>query len=263
MKRSIAAAVVAGALAGAWFIVGRGPTKGTAPPGGAALQAGAAASGASARTSSDDVTSLPRGGAARGAGEDRALSEGGGGKAPVRQLAERLLRASAGLRAHDKKVRADANARSVVEAAQTGRFPERLSALVPPKPFDINAFEADPQAYLDVVEPGRAFQSADGAVGVKALEAVGVAYQEVDPGGSVKLRVTGEAGAPVTFTSFDMGAFENGLASITVLADASGEAEVTFTATAGTIETVKILAGSPLAVGQVKLMVQVRRPAAG
>jgi hypothetical protein len=157
------------------------------------------------------------------------------------------------------EAQAEANARSVVEAAQTGRFPERLSALVPARPFDKTAWEADPQAYLNVVEPGRVWQSAEGAEGVKTLAAVGVAYKEVAPGGSVVLEVTGEAGAPVTFTSFDMGAFENKLATITVRAGADGVARAVFTATEGTVEGVNIAVGSPMAVGQAKFLVQVSR----
>ncbi|MFO0755759.1 MAG: hypothetical protein U0359_04680 [Byssovorax sp.] len=67
------------------------------------------------------------------------------------------------------------------------------------------------------------------------------------------------ARAPVTFTSFDMGAFDNGLASMTVQADAAGAASVAFTATRGTIDSVHVLAGSPMAVGQVQFLVQVTR----
>ncbi|MFT3771416.1 MAG: hypothetical protein QM820_38875 [Minicystis sp.] len=150
---------------------------------------------------------------------------------------------------------AEANRRSVVEARETGRFPERLNPSIPPKPFDRAAFEANPRAYLDVVEPGRVWQTADGAPSVKALEAVGVAYREVAPGGSVVLEVTGEPRAPVTFTSFDMGAFENGLPSITVVGDTNGVSRAVFTATPGTVLAVNILAGSPLAVGNVKFVV--------
>ena len=77
--------------------------------------------------------------------------------------------------------------------------------------------------------------------------------------GRVRLSVTGEPLSPVTFTSFDRGAFENNLTSITVLADAAGAASVRFTATAGTIEDVNILSASPRTVGQVSFRVTVTR----
>ena len=67
----------------------------------------------------------------------------------------------------------------------------------------------------------------------------------------------------MTFTSADLGRFENQLTSITVAADASGVAKVKFTASPGTINTVRILSGSPLATGQVEFVVQVEPPAPG
>lgn len=147
--------------------------------------------------------------------------------------------------------------RSVIEAAPTGLHPERLSPLIPPAPFDREAFVRDPQAYLDVVEPGRVFQSADEGEGLRSLEPEGPVHLEAAPRGSVRLAVKGEPLSPVTFTSFDRGAFDNELGSITVLADAAGEASVRFVATAGTIDDVNILSASPLAVGQVAFRVTV------
>ena len=152
---------------------------------------------------------------------------------------------------------AAANAASVAEAVRTGRFPERLDPMVPPRPFDEAAFVADPQAYVNVVEPGRVFQDATAGPEVKTIEAAGVAYAEIEPGGSTRLTVKAAPGAAVTFTSFDGGVLDNELPSMTVLASASGEAAVTFTATPGTVELVTLLAASPLTVGQVKFTVQV------
>ncbi len=156
------------------------------------------------------------------------------------------------------KAQTEANARAVREAVKTGKFPERLSALVKPKPFDREAFDRDPQGYLDVVEPGRVFQTVRGGPGVKTLDVVGSGRIEVDQEGSVTLRVRGEALAPVTFTSFHSGAFENGLTSITVRADGAGAAFVTYTATVGVIADVHIAAGSPMAAGQARFVVAVR-----
>lgn len=63
--------------------------------------------------------------------------------------------------------------------------------------------------------------------------------------------------APVTFTSFDAGAFENELTSITVMADKTGTARTSFTATGGAVGEVQILAGSPLTAGQAQFLVNV------
>ncbi len=161
--------------------------------------------------------------------------------------------------APEPREQAAANARSLVEAARTGRFPERLNPLVAPSPFDRAAFERDPLPYFDVVEPGRVWQTAESGPNVKTLEAEGPAHLETEPQGSVKLSVIGEPNAPVTFTSFDRGAFENDLSSITVLSNSAGEARVRFTATLGTIEDVNILSASPLSAGQVAFLVTVKR----
>jgi hypothetical protein len=229
MKRFVVAAVLVGALGAGWLV--RQHARTAAPR--------------EERSSAAEVAQSP-------------AMTGGAGKAeagtPPRSSTH-MVRGPEGVNAPLSQ--AEANARSVVEAAQSGEHPERLNALVPARPFDRAAFEADPQGYLNVVEPGRVWQTADGAEGVKTLAAVGVAYKEVDPGGSVLLEVEGEAGAPVTFTSLDMGAFENKLASITVRAGGDGVARAVFTATSGTVNMVNILAGSPLAVGQAKFVVRV------
>jgi hypothetical protein len=151
----------------------------------------------------------------------------------------------------------NANLRSVAAAAKAGTNPERLTPLIAPEPFDAQRFAADPQAYLDLVEPGRAFQSAAPGVDVPTLELVGEAIPTMVQGGSTELRVRGAPAAPVTFTSFSCGAFANHLTSITVRADASGAASTTFTAPPGTLNDVSILAGSPLASGQVNFCVTV------
>jgi hypothetical protein len=156
-------------------------------------------------------------------------------------------------------VRADLNPnlRSVAEAARDGTHPERLTALLAPAPFDAQRFAADPQAYLDVVEPGRVFQSAAPGEHVPELELVGDAIATIPQGASTRLRVRGVPLGPVTFTSFACGAFANHLTSITVRADDAGVAEAIFTAPPGTLNDVNILAGSPLSSGQVNFCVTV------
>ena len=156
-------------------------------------------------------------------------------------------------------VQGDANpqAASVMQALQDGRHPERLSLMIPPKPFDPAAYARDPQAYLDVVEPGRVFQSAQPAAGVPRLAPVGATAAQVHTGASTSLRVRTAPGAPVSWVALDLGSFPNQLNAITVQADRDGVAEVAFTATPGASHTLQVLAGSPLASGQVRFVVDV------
>jgi hypothetical protein len=158
-------------------------------------------------------------------------------------------------------VRGDLNpqTKSVVEAVQTKSHPERLSPLIPPKPFDPIAYKQNPKAYLDVIEPGRVFQSANPGKDVPKIVALSPAYQEVVQGRSVKLRVKAAANFPVTFTSFDLGHFHNELTSVTVETDEKGIAEAQFYGAPGTIFEVKILASCPVASGQVRFIVNVKK----
>jgi hypothetical protein len=79
----------------------------------------------------------------------------------------------------------------------------------------------------------------------------------------VKLSVKAAPLSPVSFTSFDLGAFqESKLNSVTVQADKQGIAAVTFVATPGTLNDANILAGSPLSSGQVKFVVDIAGGAA-
>ena len=64
--------------------------------------------------------------------------------------------------------------------------------------------------------------------------------------------------APVTFTSFDGGAFQNLLTSITVQADERGLASAQMTGTTGVLGDVHILAGSPVDSGQARFVVNVK-----
>jgi len=150
--------------------------------------------------------------------------------------------------------------KSVVEAVRSKKHPERLSVAIAPKPFDRKAWQADPQTYLDTVEPGRVFQTAQPGPDVPAISAGSPRMQTVVQGQSVTLKVQAPPGAPVTFTSFDLGEFENRLTSITVKADEQGVAQAKFYGTPGTIEDVNLLVGSPMASGQVKYIVNVQLP---
>jgi hypothetical protein len=147
---------------------------------------------------------------------------------------------------------------SAAEVFRNNQHPERVSILLTPQAFDAKAFEEAPQKYLDVVEPGRVFQTAQPGPGVSPLSAAGPTFQYVRQGGVVELRAKAPPKAPVTFTTLDLGEFENRLTSYTAVADESGVAEAKFFATPGAIEDVHILAGSPLASGQVQYIVNIQ-----
>jgi hypothetical protein len=154
----------------------------------------------------------------------------------------------------------NANVASVAEAVRTGRFPERLSPLMAPNPFNATAYAANPQAYLDIVEPGRVFQSAEPGLNMPVLSPKGTASYEIPVGGACTLAVVTTPRMPVTFTALDLGTFPNSLTSITVQADAAGEASTVYSASGGVIADAQVLAGSPGASGQVKFHVFVTTP---
>lgn len=159
-------------------------------------------------------------------------------------------------------IRGDANpsVKSAIEALKTGKYPERLSAMALPKDFDPKRYAANPQEYLDTIEPGRVWQPAQPAEGVPASKALSPEYVEALQGEPVVLQVQTAPNAPVTFTSFDLGAFSNQLTSITVAADREGVALATYTGTPGTFSDNSILAASPWASGQVRFTVNVVVP---
>ena len=150
---------------------------------------------------------------------------------------------------------------SVAEALRTGDHPERVSMQVVPAAFDAEGYARDPQAYLDVVEPGRVWQMAANVEGIGEITVVGSAFHEIPALGSASLDVRVPPGAPVTFTSLDLGAFINGLSSMTVAADAQGLARAVFHARAGTLASCTILAACPVTTGQVSFWVEIVAPA--
>jgi hypothetical protein len=149
---------------------------------------------------------------------------------------------------------------SLVEAFREKKYPERVSPLVEPKKFDLAEFEKDPNVYLHVIEPGRVFQTAQPGPGVSVLRPAGPRIHRVLEGGSVKFRVQAVPGAPVAFSSFDLGQFSNQLTSITVRADKQGVAEVDFLAAPGPYVDMHVLAGSPVTTGQVRFIINVLSP---
>jgi hypothetical protein len=153
---------------------------------------------------------------------------------------------------------ANAQAQAVFTALKTGEHPERFSSFVQPAAFDREAWEKDPEAYLSVVEPGRVYQSAEPGSGVSVIQSVSGQFQRVKQGDQIPLVVKAAPNAPVTFTSFQLGHFENHLTSTTVRTNGDGEARVLFTAGQGTIDDIEILAASPLTTGQVRFVVNVK-----
>lgn len=151
-------------------------------------------------------------------------------------------------------------AAAIAQTLRTGERPERVTHMIQPDQFDAAAFERNPEAYLSIVEPGRIWQPAQPGPDVPRLESVSKNYNSMRQGESVRLRTRAVPGAPVTYTSFDLGAFQNQLTSITVAADDQGVAEAVFTGTAGTINHVTILAASPMTSGQARFMVNILPP---
>lgn len=123
--------------------------------------------------------------------------------------------------------------------------------------FDRAEYERDPKAYLDRSVPGRVWAPAQPGPGVPVLARRSSRRESLRQGESVRLKVGVPSGSPVTFTSFDLGSFENQLTSITVAADSDGVATAVFTATSGTIGRVNVLAASPLAAGRSRFQLDV------
>ena len=146
-----------------------------------------------------------------------------------------------------------------LRAPDTAQHPERTSPNVI-SAFDAAAYARDPLPYLSVCEPGRVFATAEPGLNVPELLAAGPVRQFVAAGGSAILAVKAPPHAPVTFTTYGLGAFAHDLPSVTVPADASGLAQVVWTATPGTVNNVHILVGCPLASGQVDLALFVSAP---
>lgn len=131
-----------------------------------------------------------------------------------------------------------------------------------PKAFDSAAFSANPQKYLDTIEPGRVFQSAAPGAQVPVLQAKATNSFSIPVGGSCTLTVITAANSVTTFTAFDLGTFPNSLTSITVQANDHGEASTVYHASGGVIANAQVLAGSPGASGQVQFHIFVSTPPA-
>lgn len=149
----------------------------------------------------------------------------------------------------------------VAKQLKTREKPERYSSFVIPRDFDQNAFEANPEKaakeYAKHIAPGRVFATAQPSENVRPIRGTGKRFHRVLQKETVRLSVDAIPFAPVTFTSMDLGQFDNSLSSITTVADKDGKAFANYTPTGGTIDEVKILAGSPVTSGQASFMVSV------
>ncbi len=125
------------------------------------------------------------------------------------------------------------------------------------QPFDLEAYRRDPAVYLSVAEPARVWQSAQPGKDVPRLKSIGDRLQTIVQGESVKLQVQTSPNAPVSYLSFDLGAFQNRLAAITVAADDQGIATAEFTGTSGTVNSVRVIAASPVASGNREFFIHV------
>lgn len=156
---------------------------------------------------------------------------------------------------------ANANTKSVAKAIGDPSKSYRLTSMQPAPKFDRKAFEANPQAYLDEVVPGRINQSLPPSQDVAPIKRVGqYIHDNVLQGESVKLQVQVEKNMPVTFHSTRLGQFDNQLSTVTVVASEDGIAEANFRLSPGTVGEIDVRAASPVHSDVARWLVRVPRP---
>jgi hypothetical protein len=160
-------------------------------------------------------------------------------------------------------VKADENG-SVLEvanalASKSSESQVALNMFVKIPAFDRKSYDRDPSSYLAAVEPARVWQSAQPGEGVPRLQRVSQIIQNVVQGESVRIQVKTLPSSPVTFLSYDLGAFQNRLASITVPSNEQGIASADFTSVPGTVADARIVAASPVASGNQTFIVRIAR----
>ena len=151
-------------------------------------------------------------------------------------------------------------ARSVAEAFKDPELHYRLSAMIAAPKFDREAYEKDPDSYLNEVAPGRIRDRLPAAADTPTIRRTSGFRTKVLQGESVVLRAETEPGMPVTFYSGRLGSFEGGLSTVTVRADEQGIAQAHFTATTGTYGEIDIVAASPVRSGLARFLVEVQLP---
>ena len=145
---------------------------------------------------------------------------------------------------------------SVIEAIKTGQYPERLSLMAKRQKFNYASYQQEPDEYLNIVVPSRAYETAQPGEGVKRLTRASSKYVETYQEEVVELQITGDvANAPISASALDGGYFSNDLSAITVQADSSGSATLQFTAGQGVIRNARVISASPLSTGTVSFNV--------
>lgn len=140
------------------------------------------------------------------------------------------------------------------------RNPAAVSALFAPEKFDAKVFEQDTDKWLSQVRPGRAFQPAQPGPDIDPIKSNTGSFQRVVQGEKVVLEVVAKPGAPVTFYTPQVGTFPNELTTQSVQANEKGIAQTTYTATAGTMGLIDIVAASPVNSGLLKYKIHVSLP---
>jgi hypothetical protein len=125
------------------------------------------------------------------------------------------------------------------------------------EPFDLARYQSDPTYYLNSVEPGRAFDTAQPSADTQPIKHNYKKYYETVQNTPVYLEAKASPDMPVSFTAFDGGQFQNGLSFITIKANSNGVAKAEFTATSGVINQARVKAASPVNSGTLQWIVNV------
>lgn len=158
------------------------------------------------------------------------------------------------------RVDSNANTKSLGETESDPEQAWRRSALQPAPPFDLAAYQKDPQAYLDEVVVGRIWQPAPPSTETATIRRIGQYRHSLIQGESLRVEVEVEPGMPVHFHSERLGQFPNGLPTITVQADENGRAQTQFHISSGTRDYIDLLASSPVHSGYARWLVEIDHP---
>jgi hypothetical protein len=150
--------------------------------------------------------------------------------------------------------------KSVAEAIGNPALAHRLSVMIPAPEFDLEAYRAAPEDYLNVVEPGRINQYLQPAEGLVAIRRTSKYFHEVLQGETVVLEAKVSEDHPVTFYSNRLGMFQNKLPTITVAPDSNGIARAEFLVSAGTQGDIEVFAASPMHSGRARFLINVVLP---
>ncbi|MEE9581148.1 MAG: hypothetical protein V3V74_07530 [Nitrosomonadaceae bacterium] len=152
--------------------------------------------------------------------------------------------------------------KSLAQAIESGNNPSQVSIMISAKPFNKAKWDSSKtyrQSYLQNLEPGRVFQSSSDKKAPK-LKAISDFYTEIEQEtGEATIEVKAKPGYPVSAFSPDLGEFANQLTAQTVIADSTGKATFKFKGPSGTIEDCNLIISSPVCMGQLKFIVNIRK----